>query len=60
MRYHKNHYTHLYEFEGRKYKAKSKDQVLRSAGLGVYKPANRLKVKILRRFISCGRKKSVD
>ena len=49
-KYDPRHYTHLYEFNGKKFKAKSKDQILRKAGLNVYDTTERAKVKILKKY----------
>ncbi len=50
-RFDPRHHTHLYEFNGKKFKAKSKDQILRKAGLNVYDSINRAKVKILKNIV---------
>jgi hypothetical protein len=49
-KYDPRHYTHLYEFNGKKFKAKSKDQILRKLGLNVYAAENRSRVKILKKY----------
>lgn len=46
------HHTHLYEYKGKKFRAKSKDQIMRRMGLNVYCAAERAKVRVINKYLT--------